>query len=85
MRNVSASIPGEQLMTIHKIKSIMYYVVIALAVSMAGLKQVQAADKIIKLDGSSTVYPISEAVAEEFQKKTGVKVTVGESGTGGGF
>jgi phosphate transport system substrate-binding protein len=72
-------------MTIQKIKSMMYYVVIALAVSVAGLKQVHAADKVIKLDGSSTVYPISEAVAEEFQKKTGVKVTVGESGTGGGF
>ena len=63
----------------------MYYVVIAFALSMAGLKQVHAADKMIKIDGSSTVYPISEAVAEEFQKKTGVKVTVGESGTGGGF
>ncbi len=44
-----------------------------------------AADKIIKIDGSSTVYPITEAVAEEFQKSTKVKVTVGESGTGGGF
>lgn len=44
-------------------------------------------DKIIKIDGSSTVYPITEAVAEEFQKaKRGtVKVTVGISGTGGGF
>ena len=63
----------------------MYYVVIAFALSMAGLKQVHAADKMVKIDGSSTVYPISEAVAEEFQKKTGVKVTVGESGTGGGF
>jgi phosphate transport system substrate-binding protein len=72
-------------MTIQQVKSIMYYVVIAFAVTMAGLKQVQAADKMIKIDGSSTVYPISEAVAEEFQKKTGVKVTVGESGTGGGF
>jgi phosphate transport system substrate-binding protein len=72
-------------MTIQQIKTIMYYVVIAFAVTMAGLKQVQAADKMIKIDGSSTVYPISEAVAEEFQKKTGVKVTVGESGTGGGF
>jgi phosphate transport system substrate-binding protein len=43
--------------------------------------------KIIKIDGSSTVYPITEAVAEEFQKlKRGtVKVTVGISGTGGGF
>ena len=44
-----------------------------------------AADKIIKIDGSSTVYPITEAVAEEFQKAQKIKVTVGESGTGGGF
>jgi phosphate transport system substrate-binding protein len=43
--------------------------------------------QIVKLDGSSTVYPISEAVAEEFQKakKNAIKVTVGISGTGGGF
>ena len=41
---------------------------------------------IIQLDGSSTVFPISEAVAEEFQKANpGVRVTVGISGTGGGF
>lgn len=42
---------------------------------------------IIKIDGSSTVYPPTEAVAEEFQKaKRGqVRVTVGISGTGGGF
>ncbi len=41
----------------------------------------------IKIDGSSTVYPITEAVAEEFQKekKGAVRVTVGISGTGGGF
>ncbi len=44
-----------------------------------------AAEKIIKIDGSSTVYPISEAVAEEFQSAQKIKVTVGESGTGGGF
>jgi phosphate transport system substrate-binding protein len=45
------------------------------------------ADALIKIDGSSTVYPITEAVAEEFQKakKGAVKVTVGISGTGGGF
>ncbi len=45
------------------------------------------ARSIIKIDGSSTVYPITEAVAEEFQKaqKGDVKVTVGISGTGGGF
>ena len=40
----------------------------------------------IAIDGSGTVYPVSEAVAEEFLKiEPKVKVTVGESGTGGGF
>ncbi|HEY0741607.1 MAG TPA: PstS family phosphate ABC transporter substrate-binding protein [Chryseosolibacter sp.] len=40
----------------------------------------------IKIDGSSTVYPITEAVAEEFRtEQPEVKVTVGVSGTGGGF
>jgi phosphate transport system substrate-binding protein len=40
----------------------------------------------IKIDGSSTVYPITEAVAEEFRsEQPDVKVTVGVSGTGGGF
>jgi len=42
---------------------------------------------LVKVDGSSTVFPITEAVAEEFQKHTrgAVRVTVGISGTGGGF
>ncbi len=44
-----------------------------------------AAEKIIKIDGSSTVYPITEAVAEDYQAQKKVKVTVGISGTGGGF
>jgi phosphate transport system substrate-binding protein len=41
----------------------------------------------IRIDGSSTVYPITEAVAEEFQIENGgaTQVTVGISGTGGGF
>jgi len=40
----------------------------------------------VKIDGSSTVFPVSQAVAEEFMKKfPRVQVTVGESGTGGGF
>jgi phosphate transport system substrate-binding protein len=45
------------------------------------------AESFVKIDGSSTVYPVTEAVAEEFQKSTkgAVKVTVGISGTGGGF
>lgn len=40
----------------------------------------------ISIDGSSTVFPISKAVAQEFMgKNPGVKITVSESGTGGGF
>nr|WP_306533890.1 PstS family phosphate ABC transporter substrate-binding protein [Geobacter sp.] len=61
-------------------------VAVALGVSLlAGVAG--AADKIVKIDGSSTVYPITEAVAEDFQKakKGAVRVTVGISGTGGGF
>ncbi|MCZ7632667.1 MAG: PstS family phosphate ABC transporter substrate-binding protein [Phycisphaerales bacterium] len=46
-----------------------------------------AQDRLVKIDGSSTVFPVTEAVAEEFQNSTRgrVKVTVGISGTGGGF
>ena len=42
---------------------------------------------LIKVDGSSSVYPLTEAVAEEFQKanRGRIRVTVGISGTGGGF
>jgi phosphate transport system substrate-binding protein len=40
---------------------------------------------LVRIDGSSTVYPINQAVAEEFQKKTGARVPIGKSGTGGGF
>lgn len=43
--------------------------------------------RLVKVDGSSTVFPVTEAVAEDFQKaqKGAVHVTVGISGTGGGF
>lgn len=42
---------------------------------------------VIQIDGSSTVYPITEAIVEDFQISTGgkVRVTVGVSGTGGGM
>jgi phosphate transport system substrate-binding protein len=43
-------------------------------------------NRLIKIDGSSTVFPITEAMAEEFMKRNrGVNITVGISGTGGGF
>jgi phosphate transport system substrate-binding protein len=61
--------------------------IVVLIVGMGVFNCAWSQEKIIKIDGSSTVYPITEAVAEEFQKaKRGtVKVTVGISGTGGGF
>jgi phosphate transport system substrate-binding protein len=56
-------------------------------VSIWGIYPKNGAAQIIQIDGSSTVFPITEAVAEEFQKakKGKVKVTVGIAGTGGGF
>ena len=40
----------------------------------------------IRIDGSSTVYPLSAVAAEDFQlANPGIQVTVGSSGTGGGF
>ena len=46
-----------------------------------------AGDGRIQIDGSSTVYPVTQAVAEEFMlgPGQGVRVTVSQSGTGGGF
>jgi phosphate transport system substrate-binding protein len=49
--------------------------------------QQQASQQLIKVDGSSTVFPITQAIAREFQKTQTDKtqVTVGVSGTGGWF
>ncbi len=59
----------------------------ALAASTLVLTGCLAHGQVVKIDGSSTVYPITEGVAEDFQKmkKNAIKVTVGISGTGGGF
>ncbi len=64
------------------------YSIQALAVAGAVAAAAAAfAQQIVKIDGSSTVFPVTEAVAEDFQKakKNAIKVTVGISGTGGGF
>jgi phosphate transport system substrate-binding protein len=60
----------------------------AVAAVLGGLAAAPVAvAQVVKVDGSSTVFPVTEAVAEDFQKakKGAVKVTVGISGTGGGF
>jgi phosphate transport system substrate-binding protein len=59
----------------------------ATQVQIVKVEGLEALKGKIDIDGSSTVYPVTEAVAEEFQNATAqnVKVTVGISGTGGGF
>ena len=57
------------------------------ALPRSGAPHAALAQSVVKIDGSSTVFPIAEAVAEEFQisKRGKVRVTVGIAGTGGGF
>ncbi len=52
-----------------------------------GVSEVRSQSGLVSIDGSSTVFPITEGVAEEFQKeyRGQYRVTVGVSGTGGGF
>lgn len=73
-----------------RIPALKFIALSATALSVFSTSQAQAAvpdlKGVVKVDGSSTVFPITEAVAEEFQKTNrGVNVTVGVSGTGGGF
>jgi phosphate transport system substrate-binding protein len=58
-----------------------------LSLALSPSAAVAAEGGIVKVDGSSTVFPITEAVAEEFQiqNRGKVRVTVGIAGTGGGF
>lgn len=60
------------------------YVSASLAAAIVASSAI-AAQADVAIDGSSTVFPISEAFAEEFQAESGKRVTVGLSGTGGGF
>ncbi|WP_413582199.1 PstS family phosphate ABC transporter substrate-binding protein [Bdellovibrio sp. HCB288] len=60
-----------------------FFIASALVLSAFAAK----AESLVKIDGSSTVFPVTEAVSEEFQASTkgAIRVTVGVSGTGGGF
>ena len=56
------------------------------AASTGGSPSAAALTGSVEIDGSSTVYPITEAVSEEFRKvNSGVNVTAKFAGTGGGF
>lgn len=64
------------------IKNIAIFIALLSVLASCG----QGPAKDIKIDGSSTVYPITEAVAEEYRSEApNTRVTVGVSGTGGGF
>lgn len=67
-----------------KIVLVVLFLVFSVLCAFAPLSYARA---IVKVDGSSTVYPITEAVAEEFQGefRGRVRITIGISGTGGGF
>lgn len=76
---------------ITKIQSLLFAAIVMVLASCGGNKTSDtsadgALTGTINIDGSSTVYPITEAVAEEFKKvHADVKVAVALSGTGGGF
>ncbi len=63
----------------------LFGLILLAVISVVGYQKLAVAADPIKVDGSSTVFPITEAVAEEFGKSGGGKVIVGISGTGGGF
>lgn len=68
------------------VKLSMLLMVVLLATSCGNKSKQNTLKGQILIDGSSTVFPLSEAVAEEFRHTyPQVKVSVGESGTGGGF
>src|SRR5215207_10999224 len=70
-----------------KVAVVLVAICLVLSACGPGANNTPGEAAVIKIDGSSTVFPITEAVAEEFQreKQGRVNVTVGISGTGGGF
>ena len=71
------------------IKNLFYVIIAMFFIACGGNQQTSNGSNLsgsIKVDGSSTVYPVTEAIAEEFRTvHPSVNVTVGVSGTGGGF
>ncbi len=68
-------------------KTLVSCVAVAALLAACGQGGSKATDPnaMVQIDGSSTVFPIAEALGEEFQASSGTRVTVGVSGTGGGF
>lgn len=59
---------------------------VAATVGLSAVGAIAQSRNLISIDGSSTVFPITEAIAEEFMgTNSDVNISVGVSGTGGGF
>jgi phosphate transport system substrate-binding protein len=80
-------VPGRPRVSRRVMHAVVVLLVAAIAACGCGTTSAPGSSRAtVTLDGSSTVFPISEAVAEEFQRANpGIRVTVGISGTGGGF
>ena len=76
---------GEEMRKINIVFCLIFFMVSAfIGISLVSVKG--ALRGHVKIDGSSTVFPITEAIAEEYRRvKPNVRVTIGVSGTGGGF
>jgi phosphate transport system substrate-binding protein len=73
-------------MTRPRLAAVAASAVSALVLLAGAAQEAKPVKGAVRIDGSSTVYPIAEAIAEEFSEAApGVNVTVGMSGTGGGF
>lgn len=76
-------------MSIFSFKYFLNIAIIAALLTSCGQKREGVEGSLsgeVRIDGSSTVYPITEAIAEEYRtEQPNVRVTVGVSGTGGGF
>lgn len=72
------------MLQVHDLKVLSVFILMS---ALIGAASIVSAQSIVKIDGSSTVYPITKAVAKNFQvtKKDAVKVMVNISGTGDGF
>ena len=72
------------MLQVHNLKVLSVFILMS---ALIGSADIASAQPIIKIDGSSTVYPLTKAIAKDFQvaKKDAVKVMVNISGSGGGF
>lgn len=67
-------------------KKILFTSAMALIITACGNNKKEDGKSAISIDGSSTVFPVTEAIAEDYRAEApGVDVTIGVSGTGGGF